>query len=146
MGDLTSGETAPGDSVDGPPGERDLAACAEPIRTRLLLADQERVNGEFEAERTRLSHELEVERARVNRKLDAERERANHDEAQLIRAICDLQAAQARMRDEFEAERARMRDEFEAERAKWVSASPLRLMWSWLPQSAKGKIRRLLGL
>ena len=65
--------------VDTASADRNLATCAELVRTRMLLADRERAN-----------RELEAGRERANRELEAERERANHEEAQLMLAICDL--------------------------------------------------------
>ena len=78
--------------VDGTPAERDLAACAELVRTRILLAERDQKNRELEAERDQKNRELEAERTRSAEKLRADRDRVNYDEAQLIAAISELEA------------------------------------------------------
>jgi SAM-dependent methyltransferase len=99
------------------PSDKALAACAELVRMRLLAAERERANQTLEAEGARLRHEVEAERARANQMLragedrlrserarfeqersqiedemEAERARVNHNEAELIKALCELEA------------------------------------------------------
>jgi hypothetical protein len=54
--------------------------------------DDLKIHRELEAERARIKDELDAERARMTAQLEAEQARHNHDEAQLIRAIYELEA------------------------------------------------------
>jgi SAM-dependent methyltransferase len=147
--------------ADVAPRERDLSACAELVRIRLLLADRERANRELEAERARvnhelviervnhelvierarLNHELEVERARVNHELEVERAHANSSEAQLIRAICDLETERVRNIAELEAKYQSV-----VTSTMWVGTAPLRSMGTRVPPWMRRGLRRTLGL
>jgi SAM-dependent methyltransferase len=122
--------------ADVAPGERDLNACAELVRIRLLLAGRERANRELEAERDRLNRELEAERARVNHELEVQVAHANSSEAQLIQAICDL-----------ETERVRKEAKYQSVAAftMWVGAVCLRSMGTWVPPRMRRGLRGTLG-
>jgi SAM-dependent methyltransferase len=126
--------------VETAPSDRDLFACAELVRVRLLSAERERVAGKLQAEqaslkhelvverarveyelareRPRIEHELVVERARIEHELEVERAQINQVEAELIRALCELEAERERAVRELEAERERAVRELELERER----------------------------
>jgi hypothetical protein len=73
-------------------------------------AERNKLNHELEVERARsgqeraqFNHEIQAERTRSNHAIEAEQAQANYDEAQLIRAICDLEAERVRAVSEIEA-------------------------------------------
>ncbi len=126
--------------ADTTPRDQDLAACANLVRTRILLAERDKENRALESERARLDHELTIERARVAYELDIERARVSHElgiqrerawaevDAERTQADRDLDRQQAQAdRDQalliralcdLEAERARRVAELEAERSR----------------------------
>jgi len=118
--------------VDAAPAERHLVACAELVRTRMLLAEREQRNRELEAEQTRSAE-----------KLTAGRDRVNLDEAQLMGAISELEAELDATRVEAEAERERRRAVVTS--TVWLASSPVRSLISLVPLPARRKLRRFLG-
>jgi SAM-dependent methyltransferase len=114
------------------PAERDLLACAELVRARVLLAEREQKN-----------RELESEQKRSAEKLKADRDRMNYDEAQLIAVISELDAELQATRIEAEIERDRHR--VMANSTMWLALSPIRSIASLVPLSVRKKLRRSLG-
>jgi hypothetical protein len=149
--------------TDADPREEDLAACAALVRTRLCLASCERTYAELEAERAQSNHAIEAERARSNHAIEAKQAQANYDEAQLIRAICDLEAGRVRAVFETDAAVQQRPSERDAQQARliapleaqyqsvvtstlWVSTGPLRAIGRWLPRPVRMGLRRSMGL
>jgi hypothetical protein len=138
--------------TDADPREEDLAACAALVRTRLCLASCERTYVELEAERAQSNHAIEAKQAQ-----------ANYDEAQLIRAICDLEAGRVRAVSETDAAVQQRPSERDAQQARlialleaqyqsvvtstlWVSTAPLRAIGRWLSRPVRMGLRRSMGL
>ena len=114
------------------PAERDLLACAELVRARVLLAEREQK-----------SRELEVEQTRSAEKLKANRDRANYDEAYLMAAISELESELEAARIEAEVERDKHRVVVNS--TMWLALSPIRSIVSFMPLSTRRKLRRYLG-
>jgi hypothetical protein len=117
--------------------ERDLVACAELTRARLLVADHERTSRNLEAERARAVSNLEAEQARAASNLEAERARAKDEQATLMQAISKLQAEKARIISDLKTERVRalsMEAEYDSiiRSASWIGTAPLRFISSWI--------------
>jgi SAM-dependent methyltransferase len=124
------------------PRDEDLAACAALVHTRLRLARREKAYAEIEAERNKLKHELEAERARSDQAIEAERAQANYYEAQLIRALCDLEAERVRADpDQLEAKYQAI-----VTSTLWKSTAPLRAIGRRIPRPVRIGLRRCMGL
>lgn len=129
--------------VNAAPAERDLIACAELIRTRMLMAECERKKRELEAEQNRSAEKLKAEQTRSAERLKANRDSSNHDEALLIDAISQLEAVLEATRVEAEAERERYR--LVVNSTMWLALSPIRSIVSFVPLPVRKKLRRWLG-
>jgi SAM-dependent methyltransferase len=118
------------------PAERDLLACAELVRARVLLAEREQKNRDLAVEQTRLVEKL-------NARLNANHDTRNYDEAQLIVAISELEAELQATRAEAEAERDRYL--LVVNSTMWLALSPIRSIVSFVPLSIRRQLRRYLG-
>jgi len=125
------------------PTERDLLACAELVRARVVLAEREQKSRELEVEQTRSAEKLKAEQTRAAEKLKANRDRANYDEAYLMAAIAELEAELEAARIEAEVEREKHRVVVTS--TMWLALSPIRSIVSFMPVSIRRKLRRYLG-